>query len=35
MLAALPTIPGVQMVLSFLNFDTSHSPARPMHRRGR
>ena len=35
MLAALPTILGVQMLLSFLNFDTSHSPARPMHRRGR
>jgi glycosyltransferase involved in cell wall biosynthesis len=33
MLAALPILLGVQLLLSFLNFDTSRGPTTPMHRR--
>ncbi len=33
MLAALPILLGVQLLLSFLNFDTSRGPTIPMHRR--
>jgi glycosyltransferase involved in cell wall biosynthesis len=33
MLAALPILLGVQLLLSFLNFDTSRAPSVPMHLR--
>lgn len=31
MLAALPTIIGLQMLLAFINFDVSNTPNRPIH----
>jgi hypothetical protein len=35
MVAAVPTIVGIQLLLSFLNYNMSEPPRLPMHKRVR